>query len=199
MTHYTDEQNQMAEEAVEFTNTAYSFDRYSEKEWFQIARFLLTEGYNFLMVVEILKSKFMRWGADYQGPTLTGFKKYFLSVENHTGNVKKDIEHMLINECSFDMKSKTRPLKVLDLATVVARAACPSMKHTPIVVLEPKEILSTKDADCLEASLNRIGFSVDRSKISLDKTFVNCDTAEEASIFSSTVTDNCPKFKAIIF
>ena len=106
---YNSFQNIQALEITKNTRDAYSFDRYGEKHWFKVARFLIAEGYTIEAVIEILRSKHMRWAADRnkngQSGSYTLFRKYYYTnqgwdyARSVTG--KMDIDEMLKDECGL--------------------------------------------------------------------------------------------------
>ena len=70
-------QGYKTESLVRATRHAYSFDRYGEKEWTGIAKFLLSKGLSERQAAVIMISKHMRWSGDNGGETLAAFKKYY--------------------------------------------------------------------------------------------------------------------------
>jgi len=58
---------------------AYMFDAYGEKLWRSVTKFLFSEGFSEAGVIEILRSKHMRWADDSVGQisTLKEFKEYY--------------------------------------------------------------------------------------------------------------------------
>ena len=92
---YNSFQNILALELVEQTSNAYSFDRYGRKQWFLIARFLISENYAKEAVVRILRSKHMRWAADARNKgTYSEFRRYYLKPYCDNANSKAGKFHI---------------------------------------------------------------------------------------------------------
>lgn len=102
---YNSFQNIHALEITKNTQDAYSFHRYGENAWFKCARFMLAEGYTVEAVIEVLRSKHMRWAGDRAATCKGGyniFRKYYFNREGIAGRTGKFyIDEMLKNECGL--------------------------------------------------------------------------------------------------
>lgn len=107
---YNSFQNIHALEITKNTRDAYSFERYGENAWFKCARFLLAEGYTVEAVIEVLRSKHMRWAGDRAATCKGGyniFRKYYFQnqgltfKDRHSVTGKNCIDDMLKDECGL--------------------------------------------------------------------------------------------------
>lgn len=84
---------------LEKTRDSFSFKKYGEKNWVDVIRWLLSEGYNQDEISEILRSKLMRYAADKSNKSSdVNLKDFKIFNKESSPNGKSQVEYFLDSE-----------------------------------------------------------------------------------------------------